>query len=99
MPGAWSNKDERMYRHIKEGQKDRGTPDDRAEEIAGRTVNKHRREEGRTPNSKSQGTGNPRESLEKRTVQELHNIAREMNIHGRGHMRKAELIDAIRDQR
>jgi hypothetical protein len=47
MPKSWSRKDERQYEHIKESYEDRGE-DDRAEEIAARTVNKQRKEEGRT---------------------------------------------------
>ena len=96
MPTAWSNKDERKYEHIKESALERGTPEDRAEEIAARTVNKQRREEGRTPNKTTQGTGNPNKGLEARTVDELRNIARERNIQGRSKMRKQELIRALR---
>lgn len=48
MPDAWSNKDERQYEHVKESELERGHSKDRAEEIAARTVNKHRKEEGRT---------------------------------------------------
>lgn len=48
MPKSWSNKDERKYEHIKEGYEKRGKGEDTAEEIAARTVNKDRREEGRT---------------------------------------------------
>lgn len=48
MPKAWSDKDERQYEHVKESEKERGHSNDRAEEIAARTVNKQRREEGRT---------------------------------------------------
>ena len=93
---SWSNKDERQYEHIKESALERGKSTSRAKEIAARTVNKHRREEGRTPNRKTQGTGNPTTKLEERTVDELRNLAAEKNIHGRSRMRKAELIDAIR---
>ena len=56
---SWSRKDERKYEHIKDSALDRGTSEDRAKEIAARTVNKDRREEGRTPNKTTQGTGNP----------------------------------------
>ena len=97
MPDKWSDKDERQYQHIKESQLETGSSEDRAEEIAARTVNKQRREEGRTPNATSQGTGNPNSSLEERTVEELRNRAAELNIEGRSKMKKAELIDAIRD--
>jgi hypothetical protein len=93
---SWSKKDERMYERIRESNEERGLPADRAEEIAARTVNKHRREEGRTPNRTTQGTGNPRDSLEERTKQELYNRAREMNIEGRSRMDKQALVRAIR---
>lgn len=95
---SWTSKDRRQYEHIKEGYEDRGTPEDRAEEIAGRTVNKERRTEGRTPNQRTEGTGNPRHGLEDRTKDELENRARELNIRGRSHMTKGELVDAIRQR-
>lgn len=98
MPDKWSDKDERMYEHIKKSEKKRGKSDDKAEEIAARTVNKKRREEGRTPNKTTQGTGNPNTPLEKRTVEELRNRATELNIAGRSSMNKDELIRAIRDR-
>ena len=95
----WSNKDERKYEHIKESALERGASEDRAQEIAARTVNRDRREEGRTPNKTTMGTGNPRESLEERTVDELQNIARDLDIEGRSAMRKKELVAAIRKNR
>ena len=98
MPKAWSNKDERKYEHIKESAEERGKSEDRAEEIAARTVNKGRREEGRTPNKTTQGSGNPNERYEDRTVDELQNIAADRNIRGRSKMNKSELIKAIRDR-
>jgi hypothetical protein len=55
MPKSWSNKDERQYEHVKESEKERGRSDDRAKEIAARTVNKQRSEEGRTKKQKSKG--------------------------------------------
>jgi hypothetical protein len=97
MPTAWSNKDERMYKDIKESSEDRGLPEKRAEEIAARTVNKHRRLEGRTPNKTTQGTGNPNKGLESRTVDELRNRARELKIAGRSKMNKQQLVKALRD--
>jgi hypothetical protein len=99
MPKAWSNKDERMYEHIKESAEERGASEGRAEEIAARTVNKHRREEGRTPNRRTQGTGNPNTPLGERTVDELQNIARDLEIRGRSSMRKDDLVAAIQRAR
>jgi Rho termination factor, N-terminal domain len=93
---SWSNKDERMYEHVKESELERGVGEDRAKEIAGRTVNKQRREEGRTPNRTTQGTGNPRRSLEDRSKRELYNRAKELGIEGRSGMDKEELVQAIR---
>ena len=97
MPGAWSSKDERKYEHVRDIERERGVGKDRAEEIAARTVNKARREEGRTPNERTQGTGNPRRGYEARTRDELYNIARERGVEGRSKMTKDELIDALRD--
>jgi plasmid stabilization system protein ParE len=96
MPEAWSNKDERMYDHIKESGGERGIAEARAQEIAARTVNKRRRQEGRTPNKRSQGTGNPNTRLEDRTVVELRNLAASRKIRGRSTMPKRELISALR---
>lgn len=96
---SWSDRDERKYEHIREGYEERGVPEDRAEEIAARTVNKGRREEGRTPNRTTQGTGNPSRALEDRTVDELRNMAADLDIHGRSRMRKDDLVEAIRRER
>ncbi len=95
----WSKKDERQYEHIKDSQRERGTRLSRAKEIAARTVNKQRREEGRTPNRTTQGTGNPRASLEERSRDELYNLAKSLDVPGRSGMRKAELVEAIREHR
>ena len=95
----WSKKDERMYEHIKESSEERGVPEERAEEIAARTVNKKRRQEGRTPNKTTQGTGNPNKSLDERTRAELYNRARELGIEGRSKMDKEELVKAVRKAR
>lgn len=99
MPRGWSSKDERKYEHIKESSLERGMGEDRAEEVAARTVNKGRREEGRTPNKTTQGTGNPNRGYEARSRDELYNIAKDRDIPGRSRMNKDELIDAIRGKR
>jgi plasmid stabilization system protein ParE len=43
---AWNAKRERQYEHIKDGLLDRGSSEDKAEEIAARTVNKERARAG-----------------------------------------------------
>ena len=45
-PKAWSKKRERQYEHIKDSLEDRGTSEEKAEEIAARTVNKERARAG-----------------------------------------------------
>lgn len=99
MPRAWSAKDERQYEHVKESSQKRGKSAKRAKEIAARTVNKQRREEGRTPSRKTSGTGNPNRPLNERSRDELYNLARDMNIEGRSAMNKSQLQKAIRSHR
>lgn len=82
MPKAWSRKDERQYEEVKQSELDRNRSKNRAESIAAATVNKQRRKEGRTPNERSQGTGNPNLRLEDRTRDELYNRARELHVRG-----------------
>lgn len=94
----WSDKDERQYEHIKSSSKKRGASDKRAKEIAARTVNKTRREHGRTPNRTTQGTGNPNRSLEDRSKDELYNIAKQRGIEGRSRMNKSQLVKALRSR-
>ena len=96
MPQAWTNKEERQYKHIKDSARKKGTSLKRAKEIAARTVNKERFEEGKTENRTTQGTGNPRKPLEERTKQELYNIAKEKDIEGRSNMSKQELVKVLR---
>jgi hypothetical protein len=55
MPKSWSKKDERQYEHVKSSEKKQGRSDDRAEEIAARTVNKQRSKEGRTKSGGKSG--------------------------------------------
>jgi hypothetical protein len=94
----WTEKDERQYEHIKESAQSRGSSEKRAKELAARTVNKQRREEGRTPNRTTQGTGNPRRAPAERSKQELYNRAKELGIEGRSKMRKSQLVKAIHDR-
>lgn len=96
MPKAWTEKDEKQYQEIKKSLRARGKNEAKAAEIAGRTVNKQRRKEGRTLNKTSLGTGNPNVPLENRTKTELYNRSRQLNISGRSSMTKDDLINAIR---
>ena len=96
MPRTWAAKDERQYERIKESEEARGRDEDRAKEIAARTVNKQRRKEGRTPNKTTMGTGNPNTPLEDRTRDELYQRAKQLSIAGRSQMTKGQLVRAIR---
>jgi plasmid stabilization system protein ParE len=98
MPQAWSDKDERQYEHIEDSARERGRSTGRAKEIAARTVNKQRREEGRTRSGRktTSGSGNPMHRLEDRSKQELYNRAKQLRIDGRSKMSKQQLVRAIR---
>ena len=99
-PKTWSKKDERQYQHVKESERELGRSEDRAEEIAARTVNKQRRIEGRTKSGRKSttGTGNPTTSLEERSRQELYNRAQRLGVAGRSKMSKQQLVTAIRKE-
>lgn len=92
---AWTSKDERQYEHIKDSALERGESEPEAQEIAARTVNKHRRQAGRTPNKTTQGTGNPHRRLQDRTKDELYRLAQEKGITGRSQMSKSDLVKAL----
>lgn len=93
---AWTKKDERQYEHVRASERRRGRSPERAKEIAARTVNKQRRLDGRTPQKKTQGTGNPHTSLNDRTRDELYNLAKDRGVRGRSKMSKSQLVDALR---
>lgn len=96
----------RQYEHIKESQLDRGAGEDRAEEIAARTVNKERaragesRSRSRTSiNDMSSGRrGGQRSGTARakgRTRDQLYEEARRMGIEGRSRMNKSQLERAV----
>jgi hypothetical protein len=95
---SWSGKDERQYEHIRDAVLERGRGEEKAQEIAARTVNKRRRLEGRTPSRRTQGSGNPTTRLEQRTRDELYVRASQLGITGRSRMTKTDLIAAIRSR-
>lgn len=89
----WSKKDQRQYEHIKDSAEDRGRGTGRAKELAARTVNKRRRQEGRASNSRS---GRSAGGLEDNTKQDLYDRAKKLGIEGRSKMNKSDLVKAIR---
>ncbi|PXY29951.1 plasmid stabilization protein [Prauserella sp. PE36] len=104
---AWSNKRERQYEHIKSSQKKRGAGEDRAEEIAARTVNKNRAQSGESKRASKTSTKDmsPQRRGGKRsgnrqgpggpTRDQLYNEAKQRNIQGRSKMTKKELEKAL----
>ena len=105
MPQGSSPKRERQYEHIKEGLKKRGSGEDKAEEIAARTVNKERARSGEAKQSSRTSTkdisSGRRGGLRShkgpggRTKEQLYNEAKKRNIQGRSKMNKAELERAL----
>jgi hypothetical protein len=96
----------RQYEHIKEGLEKRGTSEDKAEEIAARTVNKERARSGEARTSSrlsrkdmSSGQRGGRRSgtnrAKGRTKDQLYDEAKNLGIEGRSKMRKAELEKAV----
>ena len=102
---AWSPKRDRQYEHIKEGLLDRGSSEDKAEEIAARTVNKERARAGEARqtsrssvddiSSSRRGGLRSHRGSGGRTYDQLRNEARERGIKGRSTMSKAELERAL----
>ena len=102
---AWSAKRERQYEHIRDSLFERGASEDKAEEIAARTVNKERarageaREASRTSvediASGHRGGLRSRTGSMGRTYDQLYNEARDKGITGRSSMTKAQLLRAV----
>jgi hypothetical protein len=102
---AWSKKRERQYEHIKEGLLDRGESKDKAEEIAARTVNKTRAQEGEAKessrlsrediSSSRRGGLRSHRGAGGRTRDQLYEEAKDKGIKGRSKMSKAELQRAV----
>jgi hypothetical protein len=105
MPAGSSPKRERQYRAIKQSELERGESEDRAEEIAARTVNKERARHGeaktssrlsRTDISSQRRAGYRRKhGGEGRTRDQLYEEAKDRNISGRSKMNKAQLERAL----
>ena len=103
--GAWSNKRERQYEHIKEGLEARGESDDVASEIAARTVNKERARAGEARESSKTSTDDISSSRRGglrshsgrrgRTYEQLYAEAKDRGIKGRSKMNKRQLQAAV----
>src|SRR5437660_4525275 len=96
----------RQYEHIKESQRERGTSESRAEEIAARTVNKERARGGEsrsrsrtsTQDMSSSRRGGQRSGTNRpkgRTRDQLYEEARRLGVDGRSGMNKAQLERAV----
>ena len=96
----------RQYEHVKESQLERGRSEDKAEEIAARTVNKERARAGesqtRSRTSTQDISSGRRGGLRSRTSgprgrtrDQLYNEARRLNISGRSRMNKRQLQRAV----
>ena len=103
---AWNEKRERQYGHIKSGLRERGMSEDKAEEIAARTVNKERARAGEARESSrlsredisSGRRGGLRSGTRRakgRTRDQLYEEAKNLNIKGRSKMSKAQLQRAV----
>jgi len=102
---AWSKKRERQYKHVKGGLERRGYGEERAEEIASRTVNKERARHGEAKRSsrlsRKDVSSGRRGGLRShsgpggRTKDQLYEEAKNMNIPGRSRMTKAQLLRAV----
>src|SRR4051794_3657905 len=96
----------RQYEHIKESELDQGASEDRAEEIAARTVNKERARAGESKERSRTSTddissgrrGGLRSGTNRpkgRTYEQLYNEAKDLGIEGRSKMDKAALERAV----
>ena len=95
----------RQYEHVKESELDAGRSEDRAEEIAARTVNKEKARQGESRTASpssirdiSSGRRGGRRSGHGpggRTREQLYNDAKKMNIEGRSKMNKRQLQAAV----
>lgn len=102
---TWSDKRERQYEHVKTSAKQRGVGEDRAEEIAARTVNKNRAQSGEskrasrtsTQDQSPQRRGGRRShsGSQGRTRDQLYQDAKRKGVKGRSRMTKAQLEKAV----
>lgn len=106
MPRGSSPKRERQYQHVLESEREQGSSEKRAQEIAARTVNKARARAGEARTSSRTSTddissgrrGGLRSGTGRatgRTRDQLYEEARRMGIAGRSSMNKEQLRRAV----
>lgn len=108
MTDAWSGKRERQYDHVKESLEDQGRSEGEAEEIAARTVNKTRAQEGESDEASrtsladkspaERGGERSHSGPQGRTRDQLYQDAKRQGVEGRSSMNKQELKDAIENR-
>lgn len=106
----WGKKSERQYEHIEQSQEDRGASEDRAKEIAARTVNKQRARTGTSDQASETSTEDisaPRRGGIRsgnrygpggRTKAQLYEDAKRAGVQGRSKMNKDELEEQLARQ-
>ena len=109
MPRGWSAKRERQYEHIKKSLIEEGRSPERAEEIAARTVNKVRAQEGEAKEASrtsvedmspyERGGQRSHSGARGRTRDQLYNEARDLSIRGRSRMNKTQLERAVESKK
>ncbi|MEU2133967.1 plasmid stabilization protein [Streptomyces sp. NPDC018352] len=106
MPAGSSRKRERQYEHIKESAQERGASEERAKEIAARTVNKERARSGEAKTASATSTHDPKSASQRGgershrgaqgpTKDQLYEEAKKKHIEGRSTMNKEELRRAL----
>ncbi|MEV6729087.1 MULTISPECIES: plasmid stabilization protein [unclassified Streptomyces] len=105
MPRGSSPERERQYEHIKESAEERGESEQRAKEIAARTVNKERARAGESEtasklsledmSSSRRGGLHSHSGVQGPTYEQLYAEARRRNIRGRSDMNKTQLKRAL----
>ena len=108
MPRGASPKRERQYERIKDSALDRGESEQRAEEIAARTVNKERARSGESKtasrtslqdmSSGKRGGQRSHKGAQGPTYDQLYEEAKKRNVHGRSDMNKEQLKKALGDK-
>lgn len=106
MPSGSNARRERQYEHIKESAEERGRSEERAKEIAARTVNKERARSGEARTSSRTSTQDPKSASQRGgershrgaqgpTKDQLYEEAKKKNIEGRSSMNKQQLRKAV----